>query len=239
MDRMRCIIVDDEPLAREILEQYVADCPSLELSGSFANALEAGEHLRKNPDCLLFLDIRMPKLSGISFLRSLPDPPLVIFTTAWPEHAVEGFELDAVDYLVKPISFERFLKAVNRAIERSGTHMLRPPEEGHEKKQESYFFVRSDKRSVKVSFMDIEYFEATGDYIKIVMAGRNLLVHETMKSMLEKLPEGLFIRVHRSFIIPLEKIESLEGNRIRTRNHIIPVGLIYRDDLRKAIRENP
>lgn len=239
MDRMRCIIVDDEPLAREVLEQYVADCPSLELSGSFPNALEAGEYLRKNPECLVFLDIRMPKLSGISFLKSLQDPPPVIFTTAWPEHAVEGFELDAVDYLVKPVSFERFLKAVNRAMERSGNRAFRTPEEGHEKKQERYFFVRTDKRSVKVNYQDIDYFEATGDYLKIVMPGRSLLVHETMKSMLEKLPEDTFLRVHRSFIIPLEKIESLEGNRIRIRNHIIPVGLIYRDGLRKAMRENP
>ena len=226
-----CIIVDDEPLAREILEKYIADCPLVSLKESCSNAFEAMNVLDRISVGIVFLDINMPKLSGLSLIRSLDRPPEIIFTTAYPEFAVEGFELDAADYLVKPFSFERFLKAVNKAVKRIGNRKAEGTAADHKK----FLMVKADGKIYRVEHSSIYYLEAMGDYVRIHTDNGVITTYETLKNMVEALPNLKFLRVHRSFIISLEKISFLEGNRLRIRDSDIPVGQSYRDKLMKRM----
>ena len=210
MNRCKCIIVEDEPLAQNILKKYIADHPSLELVATCTDALEAQLILNKQPVHLIFLDINLPKLSGINFIKSLLQSPLIIFTTAYPEFAVEGFELNAVDYLLKPFSFERFLKAVNKVIEKLNNSPFPKKEE-----IDAYIFFKSDKKIHKVDLESIHYIEAVGDYMKVVTDSGQLLINETMKNLQEELPARSFIRVHKSFIISRSRIRYIEGNYIQ------------------------
>ena len=220
--QISCLVVDDEPLSQEVIADFVNACPELNLAGTCNDALEAGEFLKKQPVDLLFLDINMPRLSGIGFVKSLKEPPLVVFVTAYPEFALEGFEVDAVDYLVKPVSFERFRKTVNRILERI------------EKKDESnngHILLRANKKDYRIEFENILYLEAQGDYVKFVTGERSLMVHGTMKDFLEQLPENLFERIHKSFAIQLAKVEYLEGNTVKIGETKLPVSLNYKDQL--------
>ena len=226
-----CIIVDDEPLAREVLEKYVADCPLLSLEESCSNAFEAMDVLDRISVGIVFLDINMPKLSGLSMIKSLDRPPEIIFTTAYPEHAVEGFELDAVDYLVKPFSFERFLKAVNKAVKRIESSKTN----GGSVEQKKYLMVKADGKIYQVEHSSICYVEAMGDYVRIHSDTGVLTSYDTMKNMEENLPGELFLRVHRSYLIALEKISFLEGNRLRIKEDDIPVSQSYRENLMKRM----
>jgi DNA-binding LytR/AlgR family response regulator len=222
----RCLVVEDEPLAQNVLKIYIDEHPLLELGAVCADALEAQQWLTKQSAAIVFLDINLPRLSGISFLKSLSRPPLVIFTTAYPEFAAEGFELDATDYLVKPFSFERFLKAVHKALEK-----LERRDAGAVLPAASSIFLKSDKKVYKVNLADILYLESLDDYVKVVTGGTHYLVHDTLKSLLEELPASQFMRVHKSYIIANNKIVFIEGNYLRVGEKDIPIGASYREEV--------
>jgi DNA-binding LytR/AlgR family response regulator len=230
--KLKCLVVDDEPLAREVLEQYIMDCPSLELIQVCSDAIEAGEYLRTGQADLIFLDINMPRLSGIRFVKTLTQPVLIIFTTAYPEFAAEGFESDAVDYLVKPFSFERFMKAVNKAVELDEFRKNKEQAiNGHSCQNREFILLRADKKIYKINFSDILFFESTGDYIKVYSREKRLVIHETFKNLIVQLPEDQFIRVHKSYIVSLAGIRLLEGNQVDVTGHLIPIGSVYKEGL--------
>lgn len=232
MNRYKCIIIEDEPLAQNILKKYIGDHPSLELVATCADALEAQAILNQQNIHLLFLDINLPKLSGINFIKTLIHPPLVIFTTAYPEFAVEGFELNAVDYLLKPFSFERFLKAVNKAIEKLNTSA-----QNNNAASSDFIFLKADKKNHKVDLESIQYIEAIGDYMKVITDSGQLIVNETMKKMQEELPATQFIRVHKGFIISRNRIKFIEGNYVQVADKSIPIGATYRNELLASIEK--
>ena len=219
-----CIIIDDEPLSRDVLRNYIGELKDLILLAECPNAFEANEFLNTEQVDLLFLDINMPGLSGISFARSLTVSPLIIFTTAYPEYAVEGFELNALDYLVKPYSFERFLKAVNRANER----LLELNTDGDSSRK---IVLKADKKLYALDFSDIKYIEGQGDYMKVHLVDKMLMVHQTLKSILESLPGEEFMRIHKSYLVNLKHIEFIEGNQVKIGKHSIPVSPPNRDKL--------
>ncbi len=224
--KIRCIIVDDEPLAREGMELLVREAGFMDLRASCANALEANQVLTREAIDLIFLDIQMPRIRGIDFLRGLPEPPLVIITTAYPHFALEGFELNVLDYLVKPIAPERFLKSVNRArdvMERN------PPA------ADDYFFIKCNNGYEKIFYESILYVEACQNYIWIHTAGEKYMTLTPMRSLKEQLPEGKFLRIHKSFIVAIGKIRSLAGNEVTIGQTRIPVSKNYKDDLMKII----
>lgn len=229
MNQYKCIIIEDEPLAQNVLKKYIGDHPSLELMAVCSDAMEAQTILNKQNINLIFLDINLPKLSGINFIKTLIHPPLVIFTTAYPEFAVEGFELNAIDYLLKPFSFERFLKSVNKAIEKINTSSV------NKVKEDPFIFLKADKKIHKIDIDSIHYIEAIGDYMKVVTISGQLLVNETMKRMQEELPDKSFIRVHKSFIVSRNKIKFIEGNYVQVEDKSIPIGATYRIDVLKSI----
>lgn len=230
---IRCLIVDDEPLAIRVLEKYIAQTPGLILAGSCPDAFEARSRLNKGPVDLLFLDIHLPEWSGISFLRSLQWPPAVIFTTAYPEHAVEGFELEALDYLVKPISLERFVKAVNKAANR-----LRQAQAYRQSKEvagPAYLLLRADRKLYKVDYCRIKYLKAYGDYVKVVTDDGPITPKTRLSDLEQQLPAERFARVHRSFIVALDRIRFMEGNHLHLDDLRIPIGLSYRDPLLRQL----
>lgn len=229
MKKWTCIIVDDEPLAREGLEAYVSQVDFLDLKGLYKNALEASAVLHDGAVDLMFLDIHMPLLSGVEFLRDLPNPPKVIFTTAYREYAVKGFELQAVDYLLKPISFSRFLKAVNQLREQPMPSEKRKPEAS------DHFYVKEDGIMVKVLMSDILWVEGMKDYIFIHTATRRHMVLISMKAAEEKLGADNFMRVHRSHIINLNYVDALEGNVLHIQDHRIPVSKQYRPEVLQRV----
>ena len=222
--KINCIIVDDEPLSQDILKDYVANCPELNLTGVYPNALEAREAIIAGQTDLILLDINMPKLSGIGLMKSLPNPPLVIFVTAYPEFAVDGFELDAVDYLLKPVSYERFVKAINRVSDKLVNSKTPEPLADH-------ILVKADKKMFRLDYNDLFYIEAQGDYIKIYADGRTLMVYGSLSAFAEKLPPDRFLRIHKSYIVSLSKIDYIEGNQIRINSTLLPVSLKFREEL--------
>lgn len=233
---MKCIIIDDEPLALELLEDFVSKVPNLKLVSSCSNAIEAVSILQENKIDLIFSDIEMPDFSGIEFIKSLETKPLFIFTTAYSHYAIEGFNLNAVDYLVKPIPFHRFLKAVNRAQE---LYSLKKEDNSPLIKNlgsPNFIFVKSDYENIKLNFGDIKYFEGLKDYIKIFSTSHKpILTLSNFKKIEEKLPEDLFIRVHRSYIVSLKHINSVQRNRILIDGVRIPIGQNYKDEFIKRI----
>ncbi len=224
-----CMIVDDEPLARDVLVKYIANCPILELAAVCKSAFEAIEILKNKDIRILFLDINMPQLSGLSMVRTMDNPPNIIFTTAYPEYAVEGFEVDAADYLVKPFSFERFMKAVNKAIQREEYIRNRFQTQDHNERK--YFRIKADGKIYQLDYDRIKYFEAFGDYVKVHTDDKTIITHDTLKNVEKNLPAKQFMRVHRSYIISLDKIEYIEGNRVKIGQEFIPVGDSYKENL--------
>ncbi len=227
---IRCIIVDDEPLALDILENYIQRVPHLNLVKRCKNALEAYDFLQRESVDLIFLDIHMPELTGIDFLKSLSSRPLVIFTTAYSNYAMEGFNLDVLDYLLKPIAFDRFLKAVDKA----SRLLLSEAEEATELRQEAkedFLFVKSEGKMVRVRFEDVLFVEGMKDYVQIQMTDQRLIVHQTMKNMERALPADRFLRIHKSYLVAVGKIESLDGNLVEVGRHKLSVGASYRDEL--------
>lgn len=228
-NKISCLIIDDEAIAREIIATHLAKIKNINVIASFSNAIEAFNCIRNHKIDLVFLDINMPEVSGISFAKSINKEIKIIFTTAYREYAVEGFELQAVDYLLKPISFERLLKAVNTYFE-----VYDKPVTQISKKEEtnSFMFVRSERRMLKIDFKSIVYIESYSDYIKIHITDKSTIVtRETISAIEAKLPKGLFIRIHRSYIITLNKIESFTNEQIIISNQSLPISRSYKQEV--------
>jgi DNA-binding LytR/AlgR family response regulator len=230
---INCVAIDDEPLALVVLQDYISRTPQLVLKQSFTDAFAAIEYLKSHEIELMFLDIRMPRITGIQLLKSLPKPPLVIFTTAYSNYAVDGFNLDAVDFLLKPFEYERFLKAVNKTSE-----YLHYNQKAIVNENAEYIFVKSEYQIIKFNLDDIRYIEGMDDYVKIYRSEKMVLTNMPMKDILKKLPENRFARVHRSFIVSLKRIESVRNKRIKIDDKLIPIGDSYADAFFKLLGEN-
>lgn len=230
--KLRCLVVDDEPPALEVLESYIREVAHLELVGSCANALQAFDVLQQQAVDLLFLDIKMPKMLGTDFLRSLRHPPQVIFTTAYREYAYEGFELDAVDYLLKPVALDRFLKAVAKATK---TDVAADPSPAPN--PDAFLYFRIDRKMVKVVLRDILFVEGLKDYVKIHTAtgGPPLVVKQTINGLEEKLSESNFLRIHRSFIVALDKVRTYSARHIEVASHELPIGRLFRPRVEEVL----
>jgi len=232
---IKALIIDDEPLARNVIKEYSKKLPSLNIVGECEDAICAHQLLQDKLIDLLFLDINMPKLTGIEFLKTIKNPPLVIFTTAYSEYALDGFELNIIDYLKKPFSFERFCKAYFRAEElillKKSANLSEPIEILND-----FIFIKSDKKTIKVNKSDIYYIEGLGDYIKICLKDKKLVTNLSMKKIESLLPANQFYRIHKSFIISLNKIELLEGNMVKINNTKLPIGNSFRQNFMLLIK---
>jgi DNA-binding LytR/AlgR family response regulator len=226
MKKYNCIIIDDEPLSRELIGDYITDCHELNLSASFANAIDARNYLQQEQVDLLFLDINMPRLSGISLIKSLPHPPAVIFITAYAEYAVEGFELEAIDYLLKPVEQDRFMKAVSRFVAQSAQKEVQP----------DFIMVKADKKMFRIELDQLLYVEAMGDYIRLVTTDKKLTVYDRLSSFMERLPRDRFCQIHKSYLIALSRIDYLEGNQLRIGDVNLPVSKSYRNELAERLQ---
>ena len=233
---MKCIIVDDEPLAIEILEAYVGKVEQLEIAGTFRNAVSAFAFLQANAVDLIFLDIQMPKLTGIDFLKTLKDPPKVIFTTAYRDYAVDGFELEVVDYLLKPIPFERFLKAVAKVLHKPSAQ-AQPAPSKTESTQDSFVYFKVDKKMIKTRMADILYIESIKDYVKVKTAEKDIITQQKISYLEESLPKDLFLRIHRSFIINLTKVDAYTATDVELGKHHIPIGRNYKNDVSRVLSQ--
>lgn len=225
---IRSLIVDDEPLSRDVLRNFISDHPDLELVGECKDAFEAMKLLSEKEVDLLFLDINMPKLSGVSFYKSLNKKPALIFTTAYPEFAVEGFELDAVDYLMKPIAVERFYQSVDKAKTKLG--ITAPLEESVD-----FIMLKADKKMYRTPFSDILFCEALGDYVKVHLKDKVLIVTTTMKKLIAELPDNQFLRTHKSYIINKTQFDYIEGNQIKIGDSMVAIGQSYREEVLNAL----
>jgi DNA-binding LytR/AlgR family response regulator len=229
MSTINCIIIDDEPLARKGLKEYVEDVEFLHFSGEFDHPLKASQLINEGSIHLLFLDIQMPKISGIEFFKTLSNAPPVIFTTAFPQYALDGFELNALDYLVKPISFDRFYKAALRAkdyyevrTENSKTSFM---------ENDDHFFIKSDNKLVKISLNEILFVEALQNYVSIQTISKKYITYLTFRTVEEYLPANRFIKTHKSYIVAAGKISSIEGSEIRVDSYSIPISRNSREEV--------
>jgi len=232
MKKLSCIIVDDEPVARKILHEFVEQVPFMELLGKFENAMKAEAFLKNNTADIIFLDIEMPKISGLQFLQKMNIESMVILTTAFPQYALEGYELDIIDYLLKPFALSRFLKAVQKAKDfyqmktRTAGAIL-----------PSYIFIKSDKRIEKIELNDIIYAESVGNYVSIYTENKKIIAYLTMKSLESQLPADDFIKIHQSYLVNRSKIEAIEGNEIKIGSRSLPMSRNYRDMVMKIVHQ--
>jgi DNA-binding LytR/AlgR family response regulator len=238
--KINCIIIDDEPLARKGLKEYIADVDFLQLTGEFDNPVKAMDTLAKEePDSyrvqLLFLDIQMPKITGLDFFKTLKHAPPVIFTTAFPQYALEGFELNALDYLVKPISFERFLRAAMRAKEFYEVRQKNIAETTSGAAAAKYFFIKADNKLVKISYDDILFAEALQNYVVIHTSDKKYITYLTFRSVEDYLPSDKFIKTHKSYIISASKVDSIEANDIQIGQHHIPISRNMKDEVMEKL----
>ena len=233
---IRCLVADDEPPAREILQRYIDNMPDLELVKECSNAMQVLSFLQSQEVDLIFLDINMPQLKGNELLKILKNPPKIILTTAYAEYALEGYELDVVDYLLKPIQFERFVKAVHKAVHVNGHSLNQSSVIEREAKQESFVYFRADRKMVKVMLSDIFYIESMKDYVKVVTTEGVLITKQSMTSVEAMLPENHFIRTHRSFIVSLPKIKSFTHELIEIEKTEIPIGKLFRNSVLKVLQ---
>jgi len=223
-DKISCIITDDEPFARKGLQGYIKKIDFLDLKGSCEDALQLSNMLQQQPVDLLFLDIQMPHITGVEFLRALRNPPKVIFTTAFEHYAIQGFELDVMDYLLKPISYDRFLKAAWKArdyfaLREQSTNSV------------PYLFVKSNGRLEKIIFNDILFIEGMENYVAIYLENKKIITHNTIKSLMGKLPAKQFIQTHRSYVVAVDKISSIEGNTLHVQTYQVPVSKYLREEV--------
>ena len=226
---MDCIIIEDQAPARRILEKYIKDLGTLNLKGTFTDAIQAMEYLSKNHVDVIFLDIHLPKISGIEFLKSIPHPPKIILTTAFQDYALEGYELNVVDYLLKPFSFQRFVKAVSK-VQASNHHILRPGSGVGNDKPSSELFIKSGYEHIKIHIPDIIYIKSDADYTELYLFEKKHLSSESLQHWEEFLDEDEFTRVHKSYIVNVAKIEKVMGNQIYLdQNHRIPIGRVYKE----------
>lgn len=229
--QISAIAIDDEPVALSVIRAHAAKVPYLDVRGYYTNAFEAMEHLQREKIDVLFLDIKMPDISGMDFLISLADPPMVVFTTAYSEHAVQSFELDAVDYLLKPFSFARFLKACNK-VENLAQLKQRGPATNTEV---TYIFVKSGYEQYKILLDDILYLESAGNYVTFVLKDKKLLSRVTMQEALALLPAAQFTRIHRSFIVANNKVDKIDRNAVYVGQEMIGIGSAYADAIAKIL----
>ena len=231
---MRCLVIDDEPTALEIIKDYVEKVPFLDCAGTFRDPLEALNFIQKKPIDLIFLDINMPDLTGIQFLKSLESQPLVIFTTAYSKYALESYDYDAVDYLLKPIEFDRFLKAVNKAFKQCQikTSSLMPFA-----KDSDFILIKSGTEYYKMKLSDILYVRGTGNYVTFVTRKKEILSLLTMKDVSETLSSKMFFRIHKSYIINFSHVDLIENDQVKINNEFIPVGDHYRESFFNAIKQ--
>ena len=226
MRKLNCIIVDDEPVARKVLLEFAAQVPFLTISGQFENTAKAEAWLSEHPVDLILLDIEMPKVSGLDWLKSLPVKSMVILCTAFPKYALEGYELDIMDYLLKPVAFDRFCKAVQKARDFAELKQIHHTD---------FIFVRCEKRIEKVELRDINYIESLGNYVRIHLPGRQLLAYLTLKGIESQLPATAFVKVHQSYLINFTKITAMEGNQVVVQDQYLPVSRNFREPLMRLI----
>ncbi|HEY4336779.1 MAG TPA: LytTR family DNA-binding domain-containing protein [Puia sp.] len=226
--RIKCIITDDEPFARKGLQGYIGQIDFLDLRGTCETAIELNSLLKREPVDLLFLDIEMPYLTGIEFLKQLAAPPRVIFTTAYEKYALQGFELEVLDYLLKPISFDRFLKAANKAFDYF--HQQQTPSA-----IEDYIFVKADSRLEKIFFADILFAEALENYVAIYTREKKIITHLTLKMLQEKLPAAAFVQPHKSYLVSIDKINSIEGNILHIAQYQVPISKYQKEEIMEKI----
>lgn len=236
--KIKCITIDDEHLAHKLLADYIKKVPMLELAGQFKKAADALEIINTGQVDLIFLDIQMPGFTGIEFMESLQNKPLVIFTTAYSEYALKGYELEVIDYLLKPIEFERFIKAVNKAAKQFmlQSNPENSPEKPNTDKEQDFIFVKSGYKSIKVKLDDILYIEGLKEYANIFTKERKYTMLERLKNLEFTLPSHKFMRVHKSFIVAIDKIDAIYGNVIEIKNKKIPVGRTYKKEVESTLR---
>ena len=233
--KLKCLIIDDEPIARKGLEEHVQEIEFLDCIASCENALKASTFLNERKIDLLYLDIHMPKVTGIDFLKSLKNPPLTILTTAYSDYALEGYTLDVIDYLVKPITFERFLKASQKAME---FFQLKTNAANHSSSGADYFFVRCDRKFEKVFFRDVSYVEGLQNYAVIHLHDRKLITYITLTSLENQLPKDEFLKVHKSFLISIPHVKAIEGDELIIDDARIPISRNLREQVTRQILGN-
>jgi DNA-binding LytR/AlgR family response regulator len=232
---IRCLVIDDEPLAQNVIETFIQRVSFLTMAGKCENAVDAYDIMQHTPVDLIFCDIQMPQITGLEFIRSLKNPPPVIFTSAFAEYAIEGFDVDAVDYLLKPIAFERFLKSVQKVKQLLGSDQP----SGKTESPADYLFVKEDYRLVKINHSDIFFIQGMKDYVKIFTNQKTIITHITMKRLEELLPGNSFHRTHKSFIIRFDAVKAINGNEIEMINNLkVPIGLQYRDNLMSLFKSS-
>lgn len=231
---IRCAIIDDEPLARQLLKGFISKIPNLTLEGEFSSALKAIEGISKNPVDVIFLDVQMPQLTGIDFLKSISKRPYVIITSAYKEYALEGFELDVVDYLLKPFDFNRFLKSVTKL-----TNLFEKPLITHSEisttNHSEFLFLKDGSKLVKINFDSLLFIEGLGDYVKLVTKGKTITSLQTMKKLETQLP-GYFVRIHNSYIISIRAIDSIQHNNVQIGDRLLPIGITYKKTFLESIQ---
>lgn len=230
--KINCVIIDDEPLAINVIKNHLQEFQNITIVDTFNNPLDALSTLENNQIDVLFLDINMPKMNGLDFLKNIPIRPHVIITTAYREFAAESYDLDVLDYLVKPVPFPRFLKSINKLTQRihNDQNIKNTPST-----EDSYIFLKVDKKLVKVKYDDILYIESLKDYIKVCTTVSNYIVHKSLTSITEELPENNFLRIHRSYTIAIDKVKSVEGNSIEISNKRLPIGRKYINNTKQII----
>jgi len=236
--KINCIIIDDEPLARKGLKEYISDIEFLSLQGEFENPLKATGILMNQDIQLMLLDIQMPKITGLDFLKSLQAPPLTILTTAYPQYALQGYELNVVDYLLKPFSFERFLKAVMKAKSYLESAHKTPGPAAKQPDEANYFFLKTDNKLVKLLHDDVLFAEALQNYVAIYTKEKKYISYLTIKSVEEQLPASKFIKVHKSYLVAADKVETIEGNEIKIAQYRIPISRNIKEEVLEKILQN-
>jgi DNA-binding LytR/AlgR family response regulator len=233
--KTRCLIIDDEPLAIKLIRSHLSKLESFEVAGECSNALKAIEFLKKEKIDLMFLDINMPEITGIEFLKSIPNPPYVIITTAYREYAIEGYDLDVVDFLLKPISFERFLKAINRYCNRTRS-IKGDSDKGTDKDVKKQVFIQDGKNIYKLNYEDLLYFEGYGEYVKVITTTKTYMVRESLTEFEQKLSPDSFLRIHKSYIVNLKKITGFSTIHVLLKDIEIPIGRIFREKVVKILK---
>ncbi len=231
--KIKCIIIDDEPLATEVIKSHLQEFSNMDLIGVFNSPIDALETIEKNEIDVVFLDINMPKMNGLDFIKNIEVSPYFIITTAYREFAVESFDLDVLDYLVKPIPFTRFLKSINKLSQK-----INNDKNSDTQNEKSFIFLKVDKKLIKVKYEEIFYMESLKDYIKVFTKSGDYLVHKSLTGITEELPNNQFLRIHRSYTVALDKIDALEGNSILIVNKRIPIGRKYTNHAKGVILNN-
>jgi len=234
--KIKCIIIDDEPLAAEVIQMHLKEFPNMELLNTFTNPLEALTIIETGGVDVVFIDINMPKMNGLDFIKSLDKSPYFVITTAYREYAVESFDLDVLDYLVKPVPFSRFLKSINKISQK---FINDRSEEVHQTTEKSFIFLKVDKKLIKIKFEDIFFIESLKDYIKVFTKSGDYLAHKSLSGITEELPSNQFLRLHRSFTVALDKIQALEGNSVLVEDKRIPIGRKYINHAKDVILNTP